>query len=243
MGPEGGNAHAPDEWVRADNLPQTVYVCGIVRVLRQVVEVGIERILSYTSKREHMGNNSQRDPWVYVRTRNDFAADEVISALQKEIRRGNVENAVLLAYEMVTTSPEMEEKLWKRLMIICVEDIGAGEPNAPVLIHTLYQMKQIVGAGAPEGWLYAVHAVRMLCAAPKDRSSEEMAMWISRQVEAGRLLPSIPDYALDMHTARGQQMGRDLRHFLEEGTRLHPEAPDRDRTYQQRLKKLVEEKH
>ena len=47
------------------------------------------------------------DPWVKVRTRHDFAADEVISALQKEIRRGNTENAALLAYEMATTSPEL----------------------------------------------------------------------------------------------------------------------------------------
>ena len=38
----------------------------------------------------------KRDPWVSVRTRHDFAADEVISALQKEIRRSNTENAALI---------------------------------------------------------------------------------------------------------------------------------------------------
>ena len=31
-----------------------------------------------------------RDPWVDVKTINGFQADHVISALQKEIRRGNV---------------------------------------------------------------------------------------------------------------------------------------------------------
>ena len=39
-----------------------------------------------------------RDPWVNVKTFNGFQADHVISALQKEIRRGNTENAALLAY-------------------------------------------------------------------------------------------------------------------------------------------------
>lgn len=48
-----------------------------------------------------------RDPWVDIKTRHGFQGDEVISALQKEIRRGNTENAALLAYEMATTSPEM----------------------------------------------------------------------------------------------------------------------------------------
>ena len=48
-----------------------------------------------------------RDPWVDVKTYNGFQADHVISALQKEIRRGNEENAALLAYEMIVTSPAL----------------------------------------------------------------------------------------------------------------------------------------
>jgi replication-associated recombination protein RarA len=185
--------------------------------------------------------SNDRDPWVSVRTRHDFAADEVISALQKEVRRGNTENAALLAYEMITTSPELESKLWHRLMIISVEDVGMGDPQSPILVNTLYQMKQTIGARAGEGWLFAVHAVRVLCAAQKDRSSDEMALWIKREVEGGRLLPSIPDYALDMHTGRGQQMGRGFPHFLDEGAKLHPELPDRDITFLERIRALLNE--
>jgi replication-associated recombination protein RarA len=180
------------------------------------------------------------DPWVKVRTRHDFPADEVISALQKEVRRGNVENAVLLAYEMMSTSAELEEKLWARLLIISVEDIGWGDLNAPVLTHTVYQMAQAVGRGAPERWLFAVHVVRYQCAAQKDRSSDEMAMWVKREVEGGRRLPEIPDYAIDLHTARGQEIGRDLTHFLDEGAKLHPELPDRDTTYLERVRALID---
>ena len=181
----------------------------------------------------------KQDPWVNVRTRHDFAADEVISALQKEIRRSNTENAALLAYEMVTTSPEMEAYLWRRLLTISVEDIGWGDLQAPILIHTLHQINQSFDRAAGERILFAVHAVRYLCACQKDRSSDEMAIWIKREVEDGRRLPSIPDYALDLHTKRGSEMGRGLDHFLEEGAKLIPELPDRDTTYRQRVLALL----
>src|SRR3990172_5683514 len=96
------------------------------------------------------------DPWTKVRTRHDLPADEVISALQKEIRRGHSENAALLAYEMLTTSPEMEAKLWQRLLAISVEDIGMGDTQAPILVHTLYQMRQVPGFSDGERRLFEI---------------------------------------------------------------------------------------
>ncbi|HEC22691.1 MAG TPA: AAA family ATPase [Chloroflexi bacterium] len=182
-----------------------------------------------------------RDPWVDVRTYHGLPADQVISALQKEIRRGNTENAALLAYEMVITSPALEDYLWYRLMVISVEDIGFGEPQAPVLINALYQMLSTFDRGAGERKLFAVHAVRYLCGCQKDRSSDEMVIWMSHAVESGEIRPQIPDYALDMHTAKGQEMGRGRRHFFEEGARLNPELPDRDRTYHERIMKMLEQ--
>ena len=49
----------------------------------------------------------KRAQWVDVKTHHGLPADQVISALQKEIRRGHTENAVLLAYEMMINSPAM----------------------------------------------------------------------------------------------------------------------------------------
>jgi replication-associated recombination protein RarA len=181
------------------------------------------------------------DPWVHVRTRHGLAGDEVISALQKEIRRGHAENAAMLAYEMLATSPEMEAKLWQRLLVISVEDIGPGDWQAPVLVHTLHQMRGLFEPAGSERRLFAVHAVRYLCACAKDRSSDEMSSWVKREVESGRRLPEIPDYALDMHTARGSAMGRALRHFYQEASQVQPEAAGRDATYRERLLKLLDE--
>lgn len=79
-------------------------------------------------------------------TRHGLAADEVVSALQKEIRRGHTENAALLAYEMLTTDVALEAKLWQRLQVISVEDVGFGQPEAPVLVQALYEMPR-PGAG------------------------------------------------------------------------------------------------
>jgi replication-associated recombination protein RarA len=187
-----------------------------------------------------MADHAQ-DPWVKVRTRHDFPADEIISALQKEVRRGNTENAALIAYEMVTTSPELEAYLWRRLLVISVEDVGFGDPQAPILVHTLHQIIQHLGPGAGERLLFASHAVRYLCTRQKDRSSDEMTMWLKRQVEGGELLPTIPDYAIDLHTQRGQELGRDVRHFIEEAARIMPELPDRDTTYRERMLALLNE--
>ena len=180
------------------------------------------------------------DPWVKVTTYHGFAADHVISALQKEIRRNHAENACLLAYEFVMTSPAMEDYLWQRLKIIAVEDVGFGETMAPVVINSLFQMMSTFDRSVAERKLFAIHAVRYLCACNKDRSSDEMINWIMHEVEKGKVKAEIPDYALDMHTAAGQAKGRGIRHFLEEGSQTSPEKKDRDLTYRKRLMKLLE---
>lgn len=175
------------------------------------------------------------DPWTQTKTVHGFPADEIISALQKEIRRGNVENAVLIANEMIETSPELEQKLWDRLCVISVEDVGFGDVQAPVLVATLRQMTHHFQRGEGDRALFAVHAVRYLALARKDRSSDEMYTWVRGGVADGTLRPTIPDYAVDMHTARGATMGRGFSHFFTEGVQVAPELPNRDTTYRERI--------
>jgi len=182
------------------------------------------------------------DRWASEKTRGGFAADEVISALQKEIRRGNTENAVLLAHEMVTAGPDLEDYLWHRLMVISVEDVGMGNPDAAVLVNALAQMLATFDRDAADRELFAVHAVRYLCDSPKDRSSDEMTLWAKLATSRGQTAPVIPDYALDMHTSAGKRAGRDLRHFMEVGARVRPEVEDRNTTYRERILRMLAEK-
>jgi replication-associated recombination protein RarA len=183
---------------------------------------------------------TNRDPWVDVKTLNGMAADQVISALQKEIRRGNTENAVLLAYEMQATSPALEDYLWQRLMVISVEDIGFGNPFAPIVINALHQMLITFDRSLGERKLFAVHAVRYLSGCQKDRSSDEMINWLLMASARGEVMAEIPDYALDKHTAAGQALGRGDRHFWEIGAMLNPELPDRDLTYRKRVLAILD---
>ena len=183
--------------------------------------------------------DEEHDPWVGLRTRHDLAADEVISALQKEIRRGHTENAAFLAYEMLTTSEDLEAKLWQRLQVISVEDIGYGQTDAPVLIQTLFQMHDNFPRSG-DRFLFALHAVRYLCGCTKDRSSDEFLNWVKHAIEIEEQRPAVPEYALDMHTEAGRRLGRGKRHFLEEGARVSPELADREQTYRQRLLALLD---
>jgi replication-associated recombination protein RarA len=180
------------------------------------------------------------DLWARARTVHDLPADEVISALQKEIRRGNVENAAMLAYEMLATSPELERKLWDRLAVISVEDVGFGQVNAPILIHALEELSNHFAYGEGDRALFAIHAVRYLASSQKDRSSDEMLGWIRNAVEKEGARPAIPDYALDMHTTRGSAMGRGLRHFMEVGAQVSPEWAERDKAYRARMMELLD---
>jgi len=58
------------------------------------------------------------------------------------------------------------------------------------------------------------------------------------QAAYGRI-PEIPDYALDKHTEKGRAMGRDFKHFLEEGSRLENEI-EVDENYRSRLLELLD---
>ncbi len=83
-----------------------------------------------------------QDPWSKMTTRNGLRGDEAISALQKSIRRGKEKEACEFAYEMYITSPQFEEKLWRRLLAISVEDVGMGNPMAAIMINNLNAMRK-----------------------------------------------------------------------------------------------------
>jgi replication-associated recombination protein RarA len=153
--------------------------------------------------------------------------------LQKEIRRSNVDNAVLAAYEMLATSPEVAEHMWRRLKLIAVEDVGMAEPMAPVLLSVLHDNFHAASGG--EKTMMAVHAVRVLALAKKDRTSSEHADLMVQKVESGEAVVQVPDYALCVHTKAGQEMGRDLIQWWQNGAKVDPELQSADHKYRDEL--------
>jgi replication-associated recombination protein RarA len=178
-----------------------------------------------------------QDPWAGVPTVHGFAADELISTLQKSIRRGLAENAALVAYEMFASGPEFEDIVWRRLQIISVEDVGRFE--APLLIRALDEFRQRAARESPDRLIFLIHAVRALALSPKDRTSDEMATWVREATNAGEAKPDVFDDAIDMHTARGQDLGREFIHWFTQGARVENEIPNRDQTYRQRVLDLL----
>ncbi len=119
-----------------------------------------------------MVKKTMYDPWQSITTRNGYCCDEVISALQKSIRRANEEDACKFAYELYITSPELEEKMWRRLLTISVEDIGMGNPMAAVVVNSLFQMRKEFDYADGDRPIYFIHAIRYLVQSQKDRSSD-----------------------------------------------------------------------
>lgn len=162
------------------------------------------------------------DPWARTKTRNGLNGDEVISALQKSIRLGKERDACEFAYEMYITSPQFEEKLWRRLLAISVEDIGMGNTNAPIFIHSLNQMRKEFQYNEADRAMFFVHAIRYLCQSEKDRSSDLLKNIVIKNFAMG-YVPEIPDIAFDKHTTRGKKMGRGSEHFLNEASIVIPQ--------------------
>jgi replication-associated recombination protein RarA len=173
------------------------------------------------------------DPYTKLTSPRGIPVDQLVSVLQKEIRRGNVDNAVLAAYEMLTTSPEVAEHLWRRLKLIAVEDIGMGEPLAPVLLSSLHENYRAATGG--EQAMMAVHAVRFLATAKKDRTSAEHTDLVVQKVESGETAVSVPDYALCVHTRAGQEMGRDLPQWWRNGAVVRNELESANHSYRDQL--------
>ena len=179
-----------------------------------------------------------KDPWARIKTRNGLNGDEVISALQKSIRRGLEEQACEFAYEMYITSPQMEEKLWRRLLTMTVEDIGMGDPMACIIVNNLYEMRKQFSYADGDRPIYFIHAIRYLCSCQKDRSSDLLKNIVIKGFAMGRI-PEIPDYALDKHTVRGAKMGRDSFHFLNEASKVIPQM-EVENDYKKRYGKILE---
>lgn len=168
-------------------------------------------------------NQFIQDPWAKIKTRNNLPGDEVISALQKSIRRGREKAACEFAYEMYITSPQFEEKLWRRLLAISVEDIGMGNPLAAIMVNNLYMMRKEFQYNESDRAMFFIHAIRYLCGSEKDRSSDLLKNIVIKSFAMG-YVPEIPDIALDKHTTRGKEMGRGSEHFLHEASKVVPQA-------------------
>jgi len=149
---------------------------------------------------------------------------ELLSALQKDIRRGNEYEALFWAVELESFNPRM---LWNRLRIIASEDIGIANSLAPLIVDVLekeyYDAKKLDNDSYR---LFITHAVLFLTRSSKSRIVDDLLNVVYGESQHEDKKLPIPDYALDKHTLRGKKMGRGIEHFFSEGNKLKKEPFD-----------------
>ena len=153
-------------------------------------------------------------------------ARELVSWLQKAIRRGLTDDALYAACELERSG--YGAWLWRRLRIIAAEDIGPAWPEAMAAVDASYRTYADLKAAARKPirhrpWrLVLTNVVIVLAQAPKSRAADWSALHYFGPLVERR---EVPDYALDRHTSAGRRMGRGFEHFVAEATVLHPHAP------------------
>lgn len=168
-------------------------------------------------------------------TKHGFDHYELLSALQKCIRRGMEYEALHFAVELEEFNPTM---LWNRLKVIAAEDVGPANPQMPILIDVLQKnyLSEKSKLGENNASLYLADAVVCLCFSQKSRITDDLLAVVFLEREQGKY-PPIPEFALDMHTARGKALGKGIDDFFSEGNKLENEAFNN--SYTERAKELL----
>jgi len=118
------------------------------------------------------------------KTAGGYALGEVVSAIQKEIRRGNEREACYWAFE---SGPMYEAYLWRRLVIIANEDVGIANPivltTIPALRDTFFSMRAERNTGGAR--LALTNASLLLSRSPKTRTSDHLQCVVEAQRARG----------------------------------------------------------
>ena len=175
-------------------------------------------------------------------TVNGYNYFEVVSTFQKAIRRGDEDLALFFGIEIEQSN--RHEALWRRMKVIISEDIGLANDRAAIMIDTLhrsYKEARVQKKPSHPERLMLVHAILYLCRSPKSRLVD-WALNVCYPFH-GSELKEIPDYAFDMHTAKGKRLGRDLAHFAAHGAKLmlHKTQPLED-DYKQKALTILSRK-
>lgn len=125
-----------------------------------------------------------------------------MSAMQKAIRRGDVDLATRAAATLLKSDPA---KLWRRLVGIVFEDVGLGslETIRLVTAATDKSARQQFGGD----WAVSSLLVERMCAAPKCRATDDLFLTISHHHELAELRASLAGVDLTEHLSRISERG------------------------------------
>ena len=166
-----------------------------------------------------------------TQTLRGYERDEVKSALQKAIRRGQEEAAMYWARELVES--DLTKVLWRRLRVIAAEDC-AGMDAVTYVNNCATAASQ-----CREHLMFGMRVALELARLEKDRTADDYIGWFDHKLgvlEDESVLYEIPDEAVDEHTRRGRRLGRSHATFHHVGAVLENEGPYYEKKYIRFLK-------
>lgn len=166
--------------------------------------------------------------------------DEVISGLQKMIRRGMEREALILAQELFDNG--FHAAVGRRVQIVAVEDVGLANPAVVAQVVTLCTGYLIAKKDSPTGRvepLALIMSIILLARSPKNRECDDAQIVTIARIKDGRdnaeNVIRENAFIVDQHTQRGKarlatqaaETGQTyenlaMREFLTIGTRLIP---------------------
>jgi hypothetical protein len=129
-------------------------------------------------------------------SKNGYDKGEVVSALQKAIRRGEETRALYWAQELMESGETY--RMWRRLIVIAAEDVGVADPD---MVMRIWAMNQAHNVGREANIPFL--AVMLLCRAKKNREADDACYLYELRFKEGWKIPMPPE-AVDGHTRRGR---------------------------------------
>lgn len=160
-----------------------------------------------------------------LRTIKGYDFFEASSAMQKAIRRNDAKVAGYFALELFHSNYILY--VWKRLLTISAEDCFGLITNE---VFALYQSYNLINAKTskhdpPKGRVFLSKAVLLLAECKKSRDADHLTNLVYDQVRVdadeylGEIIKEVlivPEYAYDMHTAKGKKLGKTKEQFIKE---------------------------
>ena len=158
---------------------------------------------------------------------------EVMSSLQKNIRRGNEKVALKRAYQLIQLSGH--RPLINRLKTILYEDVGVTSSLFLQARASLEDYEKMVGTH--KDWVLALSsAIIAMSRSEKNRDACNLHIIVEDELTSGKIEP-IEDYALDRHTVRGKQKGRNWDFFFQESVKCNVDKSNID--YKEKVQEAV----
>ncbi len=135
---------------------------------------------------------------------------EVLSGLQKMIRRGKEREALILAQEMFNN--EFHGAVARRLMVVAAEDIALANPAVVSQVYTLCTGYIISKKDSPSGKvepLALYMSIILLARSPKNRECDDAQIVTMARMKAGKdsaakVIKENEELIVDCHTERGK---------------------------------------